>query len=53
MRDTAVKTLTENGHTVKVSDLYAMKFKAVLDQDDFLRRKNPDEFTRKRTVTCS
>jgi len=44
MRDTAVKTLTENGHTVKVSDLYAMKFKAVLDQDDFLRRKNPDEF---------
>lgn len=44
MRDTAVKTLTKNGHTVLVSDLYAMRFKAVLDQDDFLQRKKPDEF---------
>ena len=32
------------GTLLSVSDLYAMKFKAVLDQDDFLQRKKPDEF---------
>ncbi|HSO26142.1 MAG TPA: NAD(P)H-dependent oxidoreductase, partial [Methanobacteriaceae archaeon] len=30
LKDIAVDTLTANGHQVKVSDLYGMKFKAVL-----------------------
>ncbi|CAL8465225.1 g4760 [Coccomyxa elongata] len=31
----AAKVLEDAGHEVKVSDLYAMKFKAVVDGDDF------------------
>ncbi|MDP9968913.1 NAD(P)H dehydrogenase (quinone) [Variovorax paradoxus] len=35
LRDVAASTLTDSGYEVEVSDLYAMKFKAVLDRDDF------------------
>ncbi|EDO15291.1 hypothetical protein Kpol_449p7 [Vanderwaltozyma polyspora DSM 70294] len=31
-----VKQLEDDGHEVKVSDLYRMKWKAVIDEDDFL-----------------
>lgn len=42
LKDAAVETLEAAGHTVTVSDLYAMKWKAVADADDFGERKNPD-----------
>lgn len=45
MKDTAVSVLQDEGHAVKVSDLYAMKFKAVLDQDDFPHPCNRDFFS--------
>ena len=45
MKDTAVSVLQDQGHAVKVSDLYAMKFKAVLDQDDFPHPCNRDFFS--------
>ncbi|MFG3341120.1 NAD(P)H-dependent oxidoreductase [Glycomyces sp. NPDC048151] len=35
LRDEAVQTLEGLGHTVSVSDLYAMDWKAVADYDDF------------------
>ncbi|MEU5155889.1 NAD(P)H-dependent oxidoreductase [Glycomyces sp. NPDC021274] len=35
LRDEAVQTLEGLGHTVTVSDLYAMNWKAVADYDDF------------------
>jgi NAD(P)H dehydrogenase (quinone) len=35
----AIRTLTDLGRTVEISDLYGMKFKAVLDPSDF-----PDRF---------
>jgi NAD(P)H dehydrogenase (quinone) len=38
----AVATLTDLGHTVEVSDLYAMKFKAVADADDYANREDPE-----------
>ena len=38
----AVQTLTEAGHTVQVSDLYAMKFKTAADADDFTDRRDAD-----------
>jgi len=44
MRDLAVSVLEGKGHTVQVSDLYAMKFKAVPDQKDFIKLGNPDYF---------
>lgn len=31
LKDLAVKTLKANGHQIKISDLYGMKFKATLD----------------------
>lgn len=37
----AVSTLSGLGHTVEVSDLYAMKFKAVADADDYCEREDP------------
>jgi NAD(P)H dehydrogenase (quinone) len=37
---TAVRTLNRLGHTVEVSDLYAMKFKAVADSDDYVERED-------------
>ena len=38
----AEKVLTENGHEVIVSDLYAMKFDAISDRRNFTTEKNPD-----------
>ncbi|MFL9828097.1 NAD(P)H-dependent oxidoreductase [Rhodoplanes sp. SY1] len=35
LRDVAVAELTAAGHAVQVSDLYAMRFKADVDRDDF------------------
>jgi len=46
MKDLAVETLQSVGHEVKVSDLYAMGFKAVADTTDFLERR--DAFSLKR-----
>lgn len=42
MRDTAVDVLTKAGHTVRVSDLAAMEFKAVSDASDFRQRADPE-----------
>lgn len=44
LKDLAVEILIANGHDVKVSDLYGMNFKAVLDQQDFSKRADPDRF---------
>ncbi len=38
LKDFAVSVLTNAGHQVQVSDLYAMKWKAVADGDDFPER---------------
>lgn len=38
LRDHAVEVLRRQGHEVQVSDLYAMKWKAVADADDFPSR---------------
>lgn len=38
MKDTAVATLAEAGHTVVVSDLYAMRFDPVASANDFSER---------------
>lgn len=38
LRDHSVAVLRRKGHEVQVSDLYAMKWKAVLDADDFPSR---------------
>ncbi|MGZ4936643.1 MAG: NAD(P)H-dependent oxidoreductase [Halobacteriota archaeon] len=43
-RDVAVDRLTHAGHAVLVSDLYAMHFKATLDEEDFRDRQEPDFF---------
>lgn len=45
MRDTVVQTLTRAGHTVTVSDLYAMGFNPVLSAADFGSRVNPEHLT--------
>lgn len=42
MKNAALATLRADGHTVVVSDLYAMQWKAVADADDFVSRANPD-----------
>lgn len=44
LKDLAVRVLTEQGHQVQVSDLYAMNFKAVADRDDFVELSNPEFF---------
>lgn len=38
----AIQALTQQGHTVLQSDLYAMRWKAVLDADDFPDRANTE-----------
>lgn len=38
LKDRAVQALRESGHEVRVSDLYAMRFKAVADAEDFPAR---------------
>lgn len=42
LRDAAVTALQGAGHEVVVSDLYAMRFKAVADAEDFPRRPAED-----------
>lgn len=44
LKDTAMLTLAKAGHEIKASNLYAIKFKAVLDSADFRIRANPDFF---------
>ncbi len=44
MKDITAKTLRDNGHEVKISDLYGMRFKAVLDENDFSQRQNSEQF---------
>lgn len=40
LKNAAIRTFEELGHTVVVSDLYRMKFKAVADGEDFLERRD-------------
>jgi NAD(P)H dehydrogenase (quinone) len=40
MKNVAIRTLEGQGHTVVVSDLYRMGFKAVADGQDFLERRD-------------
>jgi NAD(P)H dehydrogenase (quinone) len=42
LTERAVDTFTETGHTVEVSDLYPMNFKAVADADDYATREDAD-----------
>jgi NAD(P)H dehydrogenase (quinone) len=42
MKDLAVSELTAAGHSVVVSDLYALNFNPVASAADFASRKNPD-----------
>jgi NAD(P)H dehydrogenase (quinone) len=42
LKDLSVETLTAAGHTVTVSDLYAMNFNPVASKADFAERKSPD-----------
>ncbi len=44
LKDYAVETLTKTGHAVQVSDLYAMNFKAIADENDFLIKADPNYF---------
>lgn len=44
MRDLAVETLRSAGHAVAVSDLYAMRFHAVVGADDFKGERADAEF---------
>ena len=44
MKDLAVEVLTGAGHTVEVSDLYAMKFDAAGGPADVLEREDPSVF---------
>jgi NAD(P)H dehydrogenase (quinone) len=41
LKDTAVKTLIDAGHEVRVSDLYAMYWNPVASTADFLKPSNP------------
>lgn len=36
LKDIAIKTLQQQGHVIKISDLYAMNFKATADWKDFM-----------------
>lgn len=42
LKDAAVASLTGQGHTVEVSDLYAMNFNPVASATDFASRQQPD-----------
>ncbi|HMZ32172.1 MAG TPA: NAD(P)H-dependent oxidoreductase, partial [Methanoregulaceae archaeon] len=44
LKDTAMVTLGKMGHTVKVSNLYAVRWKAILDSQDFRMRQAPYQF---------
>jgi NAD(P)H dehydrogenase (quinone) len=45
LKNLAVETLTAQGHTVQVSDLYASGWKAVADRADFLEQAGPDRLS--------
>jgi NAD(P)H dehydrogenase (quinone) len=45
MRDTIIETAGAAGHTVTLSDLYAMNFNPVVSADDFGERRDPDHLT--------
>lgn len=45
LKEKAIAVLEGNGHVIKTSDLYEMKFKAVADKNDFLELSNPDHFS--------
>jgi len=54
MKDLAVNTLEEQGHTVTVSDLYAMNWHAVTGEADFTgERSNPDKLSIAREQTAA
>lgn len=42
MKDAAVEELTARGHSVELSDLYAMSFDPIAKAADFAPRRNPD-----------
>jgi len=44
LKDTSVEVLTGEGHSVQVSDLYAMKFDPAGGPGDFLEREDPSCF---------
>jgi NAD(P)H dehydrogenase (quinone) len=44
LKDTALAALQEEGHEVKLSDLYEMNFNPVLKASDYPERKNPEIF---------
>ncbi|MDK2834717.1 MAG: hypothetical protein PWR29_682 [Methanolobus sp.] len=44
MKEAALETLNEQGHEVKLSDLFSTGFKPVLDRHDFLQPKRTDVF---------
>jgi NAD(P)H dehydrogenase (quinone) len=44
LKELAMNIFQDEGHQVQVSDLYAMKFKAVLDEDDFPERMDTKVF---------
>lgn len=44
MKEMAIGSLKEKGNEVRLSDLYNMNFKPVMDQSDFVQRKDPDTF---------
>lgn len=43
--EVSVRTLREQGHTVMLSDLYGMEWKAVFDERDFPSRSDPDRLS--------
>lgn len=45
MVNTSIETLEEMGHEVILSDLYAMKWKAVFDESDFPKRVHSDRLS--------
>jgi NAD(P)H dehydrogenase (quinone) len=46
MKNVAIRTFEAQGHTVVVSDLYRMNFKAVADGSDFLERRDKHSLKR-------
>jgi len=44
LRDVAVSRLTQLGHSVQVSDLYALDFNPVAGPDDYVERAEPDQY---------
>lgn len=44
LKDLAVSVLTQQGHTVRVCDLYPMNWKAIADEQDFLHLQGTERF---------